>query len=171
MIKVKKNSKRRFFQYLYLLIFIAIISVIFTLFYAQRNKSPVPPNIKRGVNFQIYYPDQKKLPNGYKLNIKSFTKPRQDVILYTVYYGNGKKLIFSVQPKPSDDEIQRFYSNYIPLRNQVQLNLGQAQVGSYGNPLKTVVSYPIDNGPWVIVTAPVDTDQNKLKQVLNTLKF
>ncbi len=140
--------------------------------YANSTKSPVPKNLSESVNFPVYYPDIKKLPNGYTLNKGSFTSPEKGVIIYSVNYGDGKKLIFSTQQQPSDSKIQSFYSNYIPLRNKMGTNLGEAEVGAYGTEknLKTVVSLPTNNKTWLIITAPYDINQDQLKQVLNSLQ-
>lgn len=140
-------------------------------FYMKNARSPIPKNISQSVSFPIYYPDQKKLPQGYTLSLKSFTSPQKGVILYSVKY-KGKKLVFSLQKKPSDNDIQSFYLNYIPLRNKMQTQLGQAEIGAYrsGGNLQTVVSLPTNKGTWLIITAPYDINQNQLKQILDSLK-
>lgn len=141
---------------------------------ASRPKSPVPIAITRDVNFPIYYPDQKKLPAGYTLNAKSFSTPRRGVVLYAVDYGNGNKLVFSVQQKPSDNDIQTFYANYLPLRNHWQVSLGGAEFGARNatkDQLQSVVSLPVTNdNSWLLITSPYDVNQDQLKQVLQSLK-
>jgi hypothetical protein len=154
------------------LVAVAGIVCVGGLLYANNTRSPVPKNLNKSVNFPVYYPDAKQLPNGYTLNKNSFTSPEKGVIIYSVSYGNGKKLIFSVQEQPSDSKIQSFYGNYIPLRNRMQTNLGEAQIGAYGagKNLKTVVSLPTNKKTWLIITTPYDINQDQLKQVLNSLQ-
>lgn len=130
--------------------------------------SPVPVNISRAVNFKIYYPDQSKLPAGYVLDKNSFALPVKNGVAYSVSYDKGKKIVFSVQTKPVDSELQSFNANYIPLRVDVQTPLGQAEIGAYKG--QTLASLPILNGPWIVITAPSDINQQQLKQVINSIK-
>jgi hypothetical protein len=132
------------------------------------SNSPVPQAVAQSVNFPIYYPDSKKLPVGYTLNRNSFTSPVKNGVAYSLNYDNGKKIVFSVQVKPSDNELQSFNSSYIPLRIDYQTLVGQAEIGAYHN--QTLVSLPIINGPWVVITAPPDINQDQLKQVISALK-
>jgi hypothetical protein len=106
------------------------------------------------------------------LDLSSFSSPQQGTILYSVKYDTNKKIIFSIQAKPSDSEIQNFYTNYIPLRNHLKISLGNVEIGAYGTSdnLKTVASLPTNDGSWLIATAPPDINQNQLEQVLNSLK-
>jgi hypothetical protein len=171
--QIKKGRGRR-----KLAVIISVLAVILALglgiggwIYLTNNRSPVPKSLVRAVTFPIYYPNQRKLPKGYVLNTSSFTSPQKGIVIYSVSYGN-KKLIFSTQKQPSDDDIQGFYANYIPLRNKMHTTLGQAEIGAYGSGgnLKTVVSLPTYKGTWLIITAPYDINQNQLKQVLNSLR-
>lgn len=128
----------------------------------------VPQTIARAVNFKVYYPDPAKLPAGYVLDKNSFKNPVKNGVSYAVNYGDGQQLVFSVQPKPSDSELQAFTANYIPLKLDFQTPLGQGAIGAYQ--LKTLASLPIIKGPWVVVTAPGDVNQDNLKQILRSLK-
>ena len=137
------------------------------------SSSPVPKAVTQAVNFPVYYPDPKKLPAGYNLDQNSFTiSPKKNGVAYSVSYDNGKKIVFSVQTKPSDSELQSFNSNYIPLRIDYQTPAGQAEIGAYNNHgnVQTLVSLPTRTTAWIVVTAPYDTNQVKLKQVLSSLK-
>ena len=145
------------------------------ILYRNVHSNPVPKSISKQVDFPIYYPDQKKLPSGYSLNKESFNVPQNGVVLYAVDYPNGK-LVISVQKQPTDEEIQNFYNNYIPLRTKVHTNLGQAEFGAHNTILnkklvtQSVVSLPTYKESWLIITAPQNTDQKKLKDTLNSLK-
>jgi len=129
---------------------------------------PVPAQIAAAVPYKIYYPDQSKLPNGYTLDGHSFANPVKNGVSYAVNYGGGKKIIFSVQTKPSDNELQAFQSNFIPLKIDFQTPLGLGSIGAYRG--QTLASLPIENGPWIVVTAPADINQEDLKQVFRSLK-
>ncbi len=130
--------------------------------------SPVPATVMAAVDYKVYYPDIKKLPAGYNLDEKSFNVPVKNGITYTVSYGNNKKIVFSLQTKPSDNELASFRSNYIPLRTDFQTPIGPAQIGAYN--AQTLVSLPVLDGPWIVITAPPDIDQDQLKQVISSLK-
>ena len=140
--------------------------------YTHRTISPVPKDVSKKVSFIVYYPDPKKLPAGYTLDITSFSNPQKEAVLYSVKYDNNKKIVFSVQPKPSEDELQNFYSNYIPLRNQLDVSIGHAEIGAYNlkNDLKTMVSLTTKTSTWLIITAPSDVNPDMLNQVLASLR-
>jgi hypothetical protein len=123
------------------------------LIYMSANSSPVPKSIAKQVNFPVYYPDQKKLPVGYLLSKTSFKSPQPGVVVYAVNYGNGKHLVFSVQRKPSDDELAAFVKNYIPIHRQILTLSGTATIGSINN--QTVASLPTDHNTWIIMTGPM----------------
>jgi hypothetical protein len=140
--------------------------------YTHRTISPVPKNVSKKVSFIVYYPDPKKLPAGYILDTASFSNPQKEAVLYSVKYDNNKKIVFSVQPKPSEDELQNFFSNYIPLRNQLDVSIGHAEIGAYNlkNDLKTMVSLTTKTSTWLIITAPSDINPDMLNQVLASLR-
>ncbi len=140
--------------------------------YTHRTISPVPKDVSKKVSFIVYYPDPKKLPAGYTLDTTSFSNPQKEAVLYSVKYDNNKKIVFSVQPKPSEDELQNFYSNYIPLRNQLDVSIGHAEIGAYNlkNDLKTMVSLTTKTSTWLIITAPSDVNPDMLNQVLASLR-
>jgi len=134
----------------------------------QKNSSPVPKRIAQKVSFPVYYPEQAKLPGGYTLDLQSFTSPVKNGVAYAVVYSGGKKIVFSVQAKPSDNELQSFNGNYIPLHLDYQTALGQAEIGAYH--AQTLVSLPVIDGPWIVMTAPSDINQDQLKQVIHALR-
>lgn len=158
-------------------LFIAALAgiIVFVLIHSDQPKKaavkpagPVPAQIAAAVPYKIYYPDQSKLPNGYTLDGHSFANPVKNGVSYAVNYGGGKKIIFSVQTKPSDNELQAFQSNFIPLKIDFQTPLGLGSIGAYRG--QTLASLPIENGPWIVVTAPADINQEDLKQVFRSLK-
>jgi hypothetical protein len=137
----------------------------------QPPASPVPVALAQSVNFPIYYPVQAKLPAGYTLDLSSFKRPVQNGVSYSVSYSHSKKLVFSLQPKPSASELQNFTANYIPLHNSYQTPTGQALLGAYDTKTgtETLVSLPTGSNTWIIITAPYDISQDQLKQVLSSL--
>ena len=153
---------------LFITVLILMIVVIIGLWiYEHKSSLPVPQNISQLVSFPIYYPDPNKLPKGYKLDVKSFSAPLKNGVTYTVNYGNDNKIVFSVQPKPSADELLTFDGNFLPLRTSYQTAVGQAEIGAYN--LKTLVSLPTNSSSWIIITAPPNINQDQLKQVLSAI--
>jgi hypothetical protein len=154
-------------------IFILILTGLLVLGLRERKKvdaSPVPAHIQQVVKFPIYYPDPAKLPAGYHLNSQSFQSPQTGVVVYSVVYNNGQKMVFSLQAKPSTAELASFNKRYIPIHSQVLTLVGTATEGAINQ--QTVVSLPVDqSGTWIIVTAPQNAyGTDELTQVLRAIK-
>jgi hypothetical protein len=140
------------------------------LIYKSAHDSPVPKSIAKQVDFPIYYPAQKQLPKGYTLSKTSFKSPQSGVVVYAVTYGNGKRLVFSVQKKPSDDELASFVKTYIPIHREALTLVGKATIGSLNN--RTVVSIPTDSGTWILVTGPPEAyGTDALSKTLKALTY
>jgi hypothetical protein len=166
-----KWPKRRKYKYrimLSTLLLLIIIGVAGTLAYRDRTTSPVPKTISQSITFPVYYPDPKKLPAGYTLDLSSFSTPVKNGVTYWVNYGKGNKIVFSIQRKPSNGELQTFDGNYLPLEISYQTPVGMAEIGAYN--LKTLVSLPTNSSAWVIITAPPNIDQGQLEQILSIMK-
>jgi hypothetical protein len=134
--------------------------------------NPVPRNLRQSVSFPVYYPDEHKLPKGFVLNESSFKTAQKGVIIFSIGQAGGQRLIISEEARPSDSTINDFIKNYTPLHSTVSTKLGQAQFGAFGNPpnIRTIVSLPINKGPWLIITAPTTISQDDIKQILQSLK-
>jgi hypothetical protein len=150
-------------------LFIVLIAVVISvLLVVNKNTSPIPKDIQKSVSFPVYYPDTSKLPAGFSLDKSSITKPQPDVVVYSVKYGNGKKIIFSVQKKPSDSDIKAFNSQRISLHTEVSTPIGKAEVGAIGD--QSVTSLSTNSKSWIIITAPYEMSYKKLTPVLNALR-
>lgn len=128
--------------------------------------SIVPSSISRRVSFPVFYPDPKKIPNGYKIEEKSFSATKQAVV-YAVNYGDGKKVAFTIQPAPSEDNLKMFYTNKLPLHNELTTPVGPGVIGALEN--QTFASVVAETNTWVIARAPLDIPQSQLKQLLLSL--
>jgi hypothetical protein len=151
---------------------VVILLAGLTLFFIHNHRSgkPVPPEVQRAVNFPIYYPRQSDLPAGYTLDTTTIRLAQQGVVIYSVKKG-GQQLVFSEEETPDGNIIDKFTSSYIPLHNTITTDLGKAAIGAAGQGanLQTIVSLPISKGPWLIVTAPANTKQSEMKQILQSL--
>jgi hypothetical protein len=134
--------------------------------------SPVPAGLRSSAGFPIYYPDQGHLPDGYTLDTTSFQKADGGAIIYAIKNSSGGNLIASEVAQPGGNVIDDFTKNSIPLHSTVDTSLGKAQIGAYGSPpnLRSIVSLPINHGPWLIITAPANTPQTDLKQITLSLR-
>lgn len=133
----------------------------------QSQTRVVPTTIRQSAPFTIYYPSPDKLPLGYTLDKDSFSA-NKDTVLYSVSYDKDQKIVFTLQKKPSSADLTTFYFNQMPLRHEVQLPIGKAAIGVLNN--QTMASVPSNKDSWLIVTAPLSVDQDKLEQVLQTLR-
>lgn len=133
--------------------------------------SPVPLQVREAVAFQIYYPKQQKLPSGYSLDTTSFHLAQPGVVIYSVVYHGNQRLVFSEEQTPDSSIIDKFTKSYIPLHTALKTDLGQAEFGAYGTgkTLRTVVSLPINKGPWLILTAPPASSHDDLVQIIKAL--
>ena len=134
--------------------------------------NPVPRDLRHAVSFPVYYPVTSGLPKGYVLNESSFKQASPGVIIYSIGRAGGQRLILSEEKQPGGNTINDFVKSYLPLNSSFDTKLGKAQMGAFGNPpnLRNIVSLPIKNGPWLIITAPADTQQSDIKQIIQSLR-
>lgn len=129
---------------------------------------PVSSQIANKLSFNIYYPNQKLLPEGYFLDKSSFTVTNQ-VLIFSVSNSYNQQLIFSDQAKPSNSIIEEFYTRNIPLNTTLSTDIGLATIGAINT--RTIVSIPTDTNTWIIVTAPGNISQENLIQVLRSIEL
>ena len=151
-------------------IVIVVIAWIVALVSSDRI-SPVPKSILSSVSYPVYYPSDSRLPEGYALDKSSIELVNPKVVILVVKYDSNNMVVFNEQANPGATIINQYQSNYIPIHTTVWTPLGNAILGAYndGHSIKTVVSLPVTNGPWIIVTAPSNINQTNLKEVLDSL--
>jgi hypothetical protein len=152
-------------------ILVVVLILVFTL--VPQPSVPIPKSILSAVSFPIYYPDQSTLPAGYTLELNSFQLINPGVVFFSVSYGQNKDfIVFSEEKMPSNSVTRQFASDYIPLHTPINTPYGQGIFGAYNNgsgSLKSVISLPIQNGPWLIVTAPSNINHNQFVKVIDSL--
>lgn len=134
--------------------------------------SPIPKSILSRVKFPVYYPDANQLPKGFNLNKSSIQYINPGVVIYTINYGSNNGIVISEEAKPSSNVVTQYDSSYIPLHTTFPTPIGQAVLGAYNdgkNGLRSIVSLPINNGPWLIATAPGNLSKAKYEQVIESL--
>ena len=120
------------------------------------------------LGYDIYYPAQKLLPSGYYLNKNSFVINGKTLI-YTVSYGDNNKIVFSDESKPSNAQIQEFYTKDMPIHSTFSTQYGTATLGAINT--RALVSLPTNTNAWLLVTAPGNTNQSDFEQVINSIKL
>lgn len=164
--KVVALSRNRLVIIALVLLVIALTAIVLHFKNKKPVYDPVPISVRKSVNFDVYYPDPKKLPAGYTLNIKSFEASNQAVV-YSVSYGNNQHFVFTDQKEPSPTSIQGFYKAHMPLTISVNTNVGTAQIGVLNN--ETVVSLPTNTNAWILMTAPLNASQQAVRQVIGSM--
>jgi len=171
-----KPKKRRIFNR-WSILFVVILIIIsgavsyYLLVYKKQNSAlpyPLSKQTQGLLGFDIYYPDQNLLPDGYQINMNSFSYSDQTVI-YSVSYGNGQKILFSIQSKPTDAQIAQFYAKNMPLRTTYTTPNGTATVGAING--RSVISLPTKTNAWILATAPGNINQDSFKQTVSAIKL
>jgi hypothetical protein len=166
----KRKSHKRITLAIVMLCSLAVVIVLSIIaFTSSRKESPhnkkqsfVPSSISQRVPFPIYYPDPNKLPSDYSFDRASFST-NGEVVVYSVSYKHDKKIAFTLQKKPSSNELDSFYSKQIPLRTEIKTDLGTAAVSSINN--QRFLSFPIGTDVWLIATAPFAIEPVALEEV------
>lgn len=148
---------------------LVVVGLLIGWYRVASHTSLVPEKIQKQVQFPIYYPET--VPAGYTLDTNSFHLPEPGVVIFAVTHGKGVDIVFSEEQQPSGNEIDKFVTSYIPLNSPLQLPLGQAKIGAYGKApdIRTVVSLPIHDGPWLIMTAPSAVSHDDEVKILDSL--
>ena len=133
---------------------------------------PVPDDIQSAGGSGAYQPDTSKLPAGYTFDNSSIHQADDGVTILTIKGNSGNSVSISQQAQPGKEVIDNFTKTYIPLHTALGTGLGEAQIGASGqsSSLQTIVSLPVKDGPWLIITAPADVSQDDLKQIIESLK-
>jgi hypothetical protein len=137
-----------------------------TLFKKSLTSDPVPQSVRNKVSFSVYYPVQAKLPAGYTLKTSSFSATNV-VVVYQVNLPNNQKMVFSIQAKPTTAQLQTFITRYMPLNIPIHTPIGSANLSAFNG--RDFVSLPTNGSAWILITAPLNMNQTKLTDVLDSL--
>ncbi len=151
---------------------VVVILLIGAFFFSGPAPSPIPRSISSKVSFPVYYPDPGRLPNGYSLNFASTEVVNPGVVIMFVGYGKQSQyIVMSEEAMPSSSTISNFLTSNIPLNTSFNTPFGSGVIGAYndGKELRTVISLPINNGPWIIATAPKSINSSQFENILSSL--
>jgi hypothetical protein len=162
--KLRRLTKK---QYVWLIgLSVALIAAAGITFWLLRRSSFFPVKLADSVSFDLYYPDQKKLPDGYVAD-GSKASTNGQVVIYSVKYDN-KAIVLTIQKKPSMSDIENFYSKQLPIRNTITTRIGTATISSLNS--QKFASVLTNGDSWIIITAPEDIDSQAFQQVVQSLR-
>lgn len=138
------------------------------LAYYQVNKPQplVPLAIESKTSIPILYPD--KLPPGFAVARSSFNITSGNVVAYYAEDSAGHRLNFTVQPRPTNFDFEKFYSQIISNSTRFNTSLGEAAIGkANGHLLGSLAT----TQSWVLVTGNSDkVSADQIQTALNSLK-
>ena len=146
---------------------IIVLAGLVFIYYRNKEQNPIPLGIRQNTPFPIYYPDPKKMPPDYKLDINSLSS-RQGVVVYAINYKSTKKLVISEEPKLAAADLQYFYAHHLPLHTTLSTSIGTATIGAIGS--QSVTSLPTNDNTWLLITAPSNINESQLKELILSLK-
>jgi hypothetical protein len=149
------------------LVLLALVSIGVFAFQSAKYMSPVPESVSKQVAFTIYYPDQRKLPSGYTLDVSTI-RAASKVILYSVNGPKGLIVHFSVQQKLTDSQIQTFYQTNLKMHTDISTSVGTARIGIAQN--QSVASLPTTGNAWVVLTSPSTINRAELIQIIRSIR-
>lgn len=119
MLRPAQKSRKKLITGIFLIL--TVVVLIAVGFYFMKPKDSIPKNIKKSVNFTLYYPE--KVPDGYSLN-KGSIKIDNNILFFTLNNG-GAKITVSEQSNPG----KRFDFSQTPGFGEVSASAGEAVVG------------------------------------------
>lgn len=167
--KVANSYQGRFAIILSLIVLVLVLGAVAVM---RNSSSPIPKSILASAKFPVYYPDTSQLPAGFSLNQKSIQYINPGVVIFLISYQHKQSIVVSEEVKPQASVINQYNSDYIPLHITFPTSMGQAILGAYNdgkNGLRSVVSLPINNGPWLIATAPGNISHAQYEQVIESM--
>ena len=153
------------------ILLLAIAWIIWGLMQASQPLDPIPASISSKVSFPVYFPDSAKLPRGYSLLKNSIQYSKPGVVIYIVSNALNQQVVVSEEAEPAESTIGSFLSSYIPLRVSINTPNGKGEFGAMnqGKNLRSVISLPISDGPWIIATAPSSISRGDFTRVIDSL--
>jgi hypothetical protein len=166
------NKKAQLWAVVVIIIIIIVIGTFLLAAQARRHmqsslvNSAVPYGIRQRVDFTIYYPDNNKMPAGYRYNPSTLhaTKNAAD---YAIDKDGTQLFAVTIQSKPSAAALQTFYTHNLPLSTIIVTPIGTANVGTIN--LQSVISLPTNGNSWLILTTPQPIQTATLTKILNAM--
>lgn len=157
----KKPQKKRLRMGAILVVIIIIAFIASGIFWltSQKATSRIPQRFSAILAFQLYEP--RWLPDGMDIDQQSFDATSQ-AFTFSISDKSGKRLVVTEQPKPSQNEIDEFYSGQLSGVSTFNTTVGQGTVGSFeGSELAGIVT----EQTWILIRSATSGDREQLKQI------
>lgn len=122
----------------------------------------IPESINKELRFAPYVPSW--LPNGYSVDVASYSVEGQALIFSAVSARNKEKVVFSEQAIPKDFDMNSFYDNMMKETTRLENTPYATVLGEARNGGQKVASM-IAGDTWVIMTLPKDSSDNDVRQL------
>jgi hypothetical protein len=165
--KPKLYAKRKIWIIFAISLLLVIALVLLTLWLRNREPAFFPKEVRQSVAFDLYYPNEKKLPQGFALDRASISTSSQ-VVLYSVNYGNNQRIAFTIQKKPPEKKLKSFYDQQLSKARELTTDIGTASLATLNE--QSFASLPTKGNSWIIVTAPKNINQDHFRQAIETLR-
>ena len=136
-----KKRSRKIKWLVFCILLIAAIGVAGWFGWRQiYDSGPIPHNVRKGINFQLYYPVN--LPSGYSVDRTSFTR-QGNVLIFYIDSNAGKPIGVSEEALPNSLPNQQTNNTPINLPGVADFTtaIGQGHIGlSGGNYISDVIT-------------------------------
>jgi len=155
------RARRRLLIALTAVIALAIAAIgAFMIYRRGQQPDPLPQSVTRQVTFPLYYPT--RLPAGFRLEPESASATNQ-VVTFAISAPEGKQVVISQQPTPSDFDFENFYLNSLFGAKEVITPLGKAVIGQIND--DTFASIVTDE-TWIIINAPAGLPADQMQRLI-----
>jgi hypothetical protein len=146
--KVRKNRRKLWLG----LFIVCLLGGGGAAFYQySHDRQPVPTQVKQQAQIPILYPTQ--LPQGFAVVKSSFNVSSGNIVVYYASDNTGKRINFTVQPRPANFDFEKFYSQVMINATRFKTAAGEAAVGkANGHLLGSLAT----TKSWVLVTGNSD---------------
>lgn len=166
-----KQTSRGYPHIKILVIFFALLSILVLLGYEGYVRyqqvqfmNQIPAQIKDSAEFPIYLPAD--LPKGFRFS-KESVDMTPAVITYYLEGRDSKKLIFTLQPKPTEIKTEDFGKERLLNSKEMTISIGKASIGT----LKSVqTASVVTDETWILITAPEGIKDKDLRTIIRGLE-
>lgn len=135
-------------------------------YFAKNLVSPIPALIKASAAFPILYPT--KLPAGFNIDSSKFSESK-DSVIYSAANTAGQEIAFTVQPRPTSFDFNKFYSQVLSNSTVFTTTVGQAAIGQANGRL--LGSIYTDQSWLLVSSASQQIQSSDLRLILDNLKI
>lgn len=161
-LKQNKRQKKTLALALFLLIGVGIIVTMMFLRSPNTSNSDLS-RLASTVTFPLYEPEW--LPEGWFVEPHSIEATSQ-VVTFTINDKAGKRLIFTEQPKPPQDNLDTFYAQQLSGNKALKTQAGEVIAGQFEGSLLAGLTA---GRTWVLVRAVSAVDQQHFDRLIESI--